>query len=86
MIDVCACCRRPREIVTRGLCARCRKRARGDGTIAQWGQVRGDRVAVFAAWRRAGAPVGSAALYAGVSERTGWRYEAELRDLRTEAA
>jgi hypothetical protein len=58
-------------------CASCRR----DHTIGEWGQVRADRAEEYAAWRRAGASVGSAAVYAGVSKRTGERYEAELRAL-----
>jgi hypothetical protein len=81
----CASCRRDREIATRGLCDACRSRCRRDHTIGEWGQVRADRAAEFGAWRRAGASVGSAAVYAGVSERTGQRYEAELQKAGAEA-
>lgn len=90
MIDTCASCRRDRPIASRGLCDACRHRCRRDHTIGEWGETRADRVAAYADWRRAGASVASAAVYAGVSERTGYRYEAELRSLapvvRTEAA
>lgn len=79
MTDTCASCLRVRPIATRGLCDACRSRCRRDHTIGEWGQTRGDRAAEYAAWRRAGASVASAAVYAGVSERTGWRYEADLR-------
>jgi hypothetical protein len=79
MTDTCASCHRDRPIATRGLCDACRSRCRRDHTIGGWGQVRADRAAEYAAWRRAGASVTSAAVYAGVSERTGWRYEADLR-------
>jgi hypothetical protein len=81
MTDICASCRRDRPIATRGLCDACRSRCRRDHTISEWGQVRADRAAEYAAWRRAGASVGSAAVYAGVSKRTGERYEAGLRGL-----
>ena len=81
MTDTCASCRRDREIATRGLCHACRSRCRRDHTLTEWGQVRADRAGEYAAWRRAGASVASAAVYAGVSERTGWRYEAELRSV-----
>jgi hypothetical protein len=79
MTDICASCRRDRPIATRGLCDACRSRCRRDHTIGDWGQVRSGRAREYAAWRQAGASVASAAVYAGVSERTGYRYEAERR-------
>jgi hypothetical protein len=85
MTDTCASCRQDREIATRGLCDACRARCRRDHTIGEWGQTRDGRAAEFAAWRRAGASVASAAVYAGVSERTGYRYEAGLRTAATPA-
>ncbi len=78
MTSPCASCHRDREIATRGLCNACRSRCRRDHTIGEWGETRADRAAEYAAWRRAGASVASAAVYAGVSVRTGYRYEAAL--------
>jgi hypothetical protein len=80
MTDICASCCRDQEIVTRGLCAACRSRHRRAGTLGEWGEVRGDRAATYAAWRCADVSVASAAMYVGVCERTGWRYEADLKD------
>lgn len=71
MTDTCASCRRVRPIATRGLCDACRSRCRRDHTIGEWGETRADRVREYAAWRRAGAPVASAAAYAGV--QASWR-------------
>lgn len=75
----CASCHRPRPIGTRGLCNGCRSRCRRNHTIAEWGEVKADRFAIYASLRAAGWSVGWAAWEIGVSERTGWRYEADLR-------
>lgn len=75
--DECASCHRDMPIATRGLCDMCRHRCRRDHTITQWGEVKADRLAVYAPLRAAGVSVEVAAWEAGVSVRTGYRYEAE---------
>ena len=75
----CASCERVRPLVTRGLCDTCRHRYERDGTIGEWGYVKADRVADYARLRLADYPVPVAASRIGVSERTAWRYEAQLR-------
>lgn len=75
----CASCEKVRPLVTRGLCDACRWLCRQDGTITQWGYVKADRLADYARLRWNGAPVPAAASRIGVSERTAWRYEAEIR-------
>lgn len=74
----CGSCERVRPLECRGLCHTCREGRRRDGTIGGFGYVKADRVADFARLRMAGAAVAGAAGRVGVSERTGWRYEAEL--------
>lgn len=90
MTGTCASCRQDREITTRGLCDACRSRCRRDHTISGWGEAKAARLEIYASLRTAGWSVGWAAWEIGVSERTGWRYEAELRSLApaagTEAA
>jgi hypothetical protein len=79
MIAECFCCGLTRPIKSRSLCDTCRRRIRKYGTLQSWGQVKADRLAEYAELREAGASVESAAWDAGVSVRTGQRYEAELR-------
>jgi hypothetical protein len=79
----CADCGRPRELVTRGLCMPCRGRCRRAGTIADFGYLKPDRLADYADLRSTHSVV-AAARRLGLSERTGWRYEQELREM-TEA-
>lgn len=95
MTGECVSCGKTRHLHCRGLCETCRWRYRSDGTITEFGYVKADRIADYAARRRAGASVPVAAARTGVCERTGWRYEAELKDAarsagwpaaRTEAA
>ena len=77
-LDDCADCGRLMPMECRGLCAACRKRNGARGTLGEFGYVKADRVADYAELRRAGVPVPVAAARLGVSERTAWRYEAEL--------
>lgn len=79
MLPECADCGQPRELTSRGLCGPCRYRNRCAGTITDFGYTKPDRLADFAELRRSH-PVEAAAVRLGLSERTGWRYEAELRD------
>jgi hypothetical protein len=76
----CARCERVRPIYRRGLCSRCVKLCRADGTLLEYGWTKADRMAEFAAARREGLTIGEAAVRAGVDPRTGSRYEGELRD------
>jgi hypothetical protein len=66
-------------IESRGLCAACRRRNRDRGTLGEFGYVKADRLADYAELRGLGVPVPAAAARLGVSERTAWRYEAELK-------
>src|SRR5271166_2150819 len=75
---MCASCERVRPLITRGLCDSCRHRYEDDGTITDWGYVKADRVQDYAWLRRSGETLAVAASRVGVSERTAWRYEAEL--------
>ncbi len=74
----CASCEQARPILGRGLCNACRWRHRDDGTIAEFGYVKADRVADYARFRLGGLGLAQAAARVGVSKRTGERYEAEL--------
>ena len=75
MTSPCASCGEDRDLCCRGLCEKCRAQARRDGTLASFGYVKADRLADYAALRPAfSVPVAAARI--GVSERTGWRYEA----------
>jgi hypothetical protein len=74
----CGFCERVKPLLGRGLCGTCREERRRDGTIAEFGYVKADRVADFARYRLGGVGVAGAAGRVGVSLRTGWRYEAEL--------
>ena len=78
-LDDCADCGRLMPIESRGLCAACRKRNRDHGTLREFGYVKADRLADYAELRRLRVPVPAAAGRLGVSERTAWRYEAELK-------
>jgi len=78
-LDDCADCGRLMPMECRGLCAACRKRNRDRGTLGEFGYVKADRLADYAELRRARVPVPAAAARLGVSERTAWRYEAELK-------
>ena len=79
-VTVCASCEKVRPLITRGLCDPCRHRYEFDGTITDWGYVKADRVQDYAWLRKSGETLPVAASRIGVSERTAWRYEAELRD------
>ena len=85
-LDECASCGQVRVIAHRGLCDPCTNRYERDGTITQWGYVKADRVADYAWLRRSGELLTVAAARVGVSERTAWRYEAQLKDAAEEAA
>ena len=74
----CASCERIRPLIERGLCDSCRTLRRRDGTIGDYGYVKTDRMEDYADLRRFGESVAVAASRVGVSERTGWRYEAQL--------
>lgn len=87
-VGECARCERERPLYSRGLCCICRRRCRADGTLADYGYVKADKIAEYALvrsrWVRG--PDGElrhptipeAAAAAGVNCRTGQRYEAEL--------
>lgn len=74
----CADCGRTGLIIRRGLCRPCVREHVRDGTITEFGWTRADRLAEYAALRRDGLGVAEASERAGVSCRTGWRYEAAL--------
>lgn len=78
MTTECICCGLTREIEARGLCSACRGRTSKYGTLRSWGQVKTDRRSEYAGLRLAGWSLEYAAWSAGVSARTGFRYEAEL--------
>jgi hypothetical protein len=66
--------------MSRGLCNSCGTTCRHDGTIAEYGYTRADRMADYAHRRRNGDTIGLAASRLGISRRTAERYEAKLRD------
>lgn len=76
----CGSCERVRPLIERGLCDSCRSLRRKDGTIGDYGYVKTDRMQDYAELRQFGESVAVAASRVGVSERTGWRYEAQLRE------
>lgn len=78
-LDDCADCGRLMPIEARGLCSTCRTRNRDRGTLGEFGCVKANRLADYAELRRRRVPVPVAAARLGVSERTAWRYEAELK-------
>ena len=86
-VGECARCERERPLHGRGLCCTCRAQARRDGTLEDYGYVKADRIADYAAtrasWVRGGGglrhpTIPEASRAAGVGGRTGQRYEAEL--------
>jgi hypothetical protein len=79
MLRECAGCGQTRELVTRGLCVPCRGLHRRAGTITDFGYLKPDRLADYADLRSTHS-VAVAARRLGLSERTGWRYEQELRE------
>ena len=76
----CASCEHVRPLYYRGLCRPCRDSHRATRTIGQFGYIKADRLTDYA-WltRGCGESLSVAAARIGVSERTAWRYEAELR-------
>jgi hypothetical protein len=78
-LDDCADCGRFMPIDARGLCSACWTRNSDNGTLGEFGYVKADRLADFAEMRGLGVAVPAAAARLGVSERTAWRYEAELK-------
>jgi hypothetical protein len=78
-LDDCADCGRLMPMDARGLCSACYTRNLDGGTLGEFGYVKADRVADYAELRGLGVPVPAAAARLGVSERTAWRYEAELK-------
>jgi hypothetical protein len=66
--------------VGRGLCGGCKQRHRREGTISEFGYVRAERIAEYAALLDGGLDPAEAAARVGVSRRTGHRYEAALRE------
>ena len=78
-LDECADCGRFMPMECRGLCHACRKRNSACGTLGEFGYVKADRLADYALRRSRGTPLADAAAWVGVSERTAWRYEAELK-------
>ena len=81
----CASCEQIRPLPSRGLCVPCRELHRKAGTEAEFGYVKADRLADYADLRRDGELLEVAAARIGISERTAWRYEAELRDAAASA-
>lgn len=77
-IAECARCEQVRPVRGRGLCEPCRKAAREDGTLNEYGWLRADRIAEYAQYRTGGLSVRAAARRLGVSERTCSRYEHAL--------
>lgn len=77
-VGECAECGRLRILKQRGLCQSCARRATADGTIGGYGWTRENRLGEYAGFRRRGLGVPEASARAGVSERTGWRYETAL--------
>lgn len=83
-VGECARCERIRPLYGRSLCGACRTRCQRDGTLEDYGYVKEDRVADYILARRRvhgdGRPwsVAEASAAAGISMRTGQRYEAEL--------
>ena len=78
-LEDCADCGQFMPMYARGLCSACFKRNQEGGTLGEFGRVRAGRLADYADLRRLGVPVPAAAVRLGVSERTAWRYEAELK-------
>ncbi len=81
----CGDCGRLRPLPRRGLCNPCIHARRRDGTITEFGWTRADRLAEYAALRRDGLAIAGASARAGVSRRTGERYEAALNREREAA-
>lgn len=79
-IAECARCGHLRVIRRRGLCFSCIKRCQRDGTLGEYGWLKADRLAVYREARAKGLTVEAAADKASVTKRTGWRYEAALRE------
>jgi hypothetical protein len=69
----CARCGRVKAIRRAGLCTGCAKHGTDGYAI-----TRADRMGDYAAARAEGLPVLGAAARAGVTDRTGWRYERDL--------
>ena len=74
----CASCGLVRPLIHRGLCRPCRDRHWQAGTLGEFGYVKADRVADYAALRAAGESITAAADRLGVARRTAQRYEGEL--------
>jgi hypothetical protein len=78
-IAECARCGRVMRIPYRGLCMTCLKSCERDGTLAEYGWVKSDRLAEYAAIRQS-LGIAEAAQRTGVSKRTAQRYEKQLRE------
>jgi hypothetical protein len=74
----CVSCNRIRPLPCRGLCAACRDRHSDDGTLGDYGYVKGDRVEEYRILRLKGLNITEAGRRSGVSRRTAGRYEAGL--------
>lgn len=74
----CASCELERPLYVRGLCRPCHIRHQADGTAGQFGYVKADRLEDYAWLRTSGELLPVVAARLGVTERTAWRYEAEL--------
>ena len=81
----CGDCGRIRPVARRGLCNTCVHTHERAGEIGEQGWTRADRLAEYAALRRDGLGVAEASARAGVSCRTGQRYEAALHREREAA-
>ena len=76
----CGRCRQVRPVISRGLCSTCDQRSRDDGTIEDYGWLKPDKMDAFATYRGRGLSIPAAARAAGISPRTGQRYETDLFD------
>ena len=76
----CASCERTRPILSRGLCRSCKDRHLLDGALEEFGYLKADRMTDYE-WltRQCGELLPAAAARIGISERTAWRYEKQLR-------
>lgn len=70
----------------RGICVTCWYKSKADGTLDDYPRLTGykeDRLEDYTFMRKFGRSVQEASESVGVSERTGWRYERDLRKLQS---
>lgn len=85
-IALCADCERPKPIAYRGLCGSCADRHFKDGTIADYGWTRADRLAEYSGLLRQGLTPGEAAERMGICRETAYKYGRALRQEQRAAA